>query len=150
MKLRPITMKEANDFFERYHRHNGPVRGLLFSTALVGPRGGLRGVAIAGRPTSPTFDDGHTVEITRLCLRARNKTPNAASKLYGALRRAARELGYTRAITYTRNSEHARSLVASGWTLDSNRAGDNRPRASRRVPGTPVVKYDKSRWICHL
>lgn len=58
------------------------------------------------------------MEIVRLCLRA-DAPKNAASRLYGALCRAAKALGYQRAFTYTLTSEVGTSLLASGFLPDA-------------------------------
>lgn len=79
------------------HRHCEPDRGWLFGTSLW-LDDELRSVAIAGRPKGRGYDDGRTIEITRVCTLG---DPNACSILYGALCRAAKALGYQRAVTYT-------------------------------------------------
>ena len=47
----PVSLKEANAFVERYHRHHKPVVGHKFS---IGATDGetIVGVAIVGRPVS--------------------------------------------------------------------------------------------------
>jgi hypothetical protein len=98
----------------------------------------LVGVGCAGRPVSRKRDDGLTIEITRCCT---DGTYNAASMIYGALRRAAKALGYQKAITYTLKEEEGASLRASGWTLvGETKAGSwnspTRPREDK-APTTP-------------
>ncbi len=72
----------------------------------------LVGVAIVGRPISRFIDYRTTVEVLRLCT---DGSKNVCSKLYASCRRAARELGYQRIITYILESESGISLKASGW-----------------------------------
>jgi len=72
------------------------------------------GVAMVGRPIARHFDDGFTVEINRTCTFGRE---NVNSMLYGAARRAAWALGYTRIITYTQADESGASLRAAGFVL---------------------------------
>ena len=102
----------------------------------------LCGVAIAGRPVARALDDGYTLEVLRVCT---DGTPNACSKLYGAMRRAAREMGYRKVITYTLAEESGTSLRAAGWSVDGTTRGDswdrpNRPRDDRHPIGP------KTRW----
>lgn len=62
----PVSLKEANAFVERNHRHHGPVVGHKFS---IGCTDGKKivGVAIVGRPVARYLDDGLTLEVNRLC-----------------------------------------------------------------------------------
>ena len=107
----PVTFKAACEFVARLHRHNKPPVGHKFS---IGLREGeaLVGVAMAGRPIARHFDDGLTLEVNRTCT---DGTPNANSALYGAVWRAAKAMGYKRAITYTQAEESGVSLRAAGW-----------------------------------
>ena len=80
LELRCVSLKEANAFVEQHHRHHGRATGHKFSIGLYnGDR--LIGVSIVGRPTGRYLDDGHTLEVTRLCT---DGTKNACSMLYGA------------------------------------------------------------------
>ena len=128
LRLQPITFAEARDFIERYHRHHQPPLSWKFGVAV---RDGDRivGVAVAGRPVSRFLDDGWTVEITRLCT---DGTHNAASMLLSAIWRAARALGYTRAITYTLQTESGASLRAASWKLVGAAGGGTWNRPNRR------------------
>lgn len=120
----PITLRAARAFIETYHRHNKPPRGWKFGVGLnhiTSPDGAripqiryptLVGVATAGRPVARAFDDGYTIEVNRTCT---NGTPTANSMLYGAVWRAAKAMGYKRAITYTQADESGASLRAAGW-----------------------------------
>lgn len=113
MDLCPITLEEANAYIEANHRHHGTVVGHKFSIGLAEAEQ-IIGVCIVGRPVARGFDDGLTVEVTRLCT---DGTKNACSKLYGAAWRAAKALGYKRLITYTLASEDGASLRAAGWKV---------------------------------
>lgn len=111
LKIRPITLKEANAYVAQNHRHNQPATGHKWSLACYdGDR--LCGVAIAGNPVARRLDDGLTIEVRRVCT---DGTRNACSALYGACGRVANEMGYRRIITYTLISEPGTSLRASGW-----------------------------------
>lgn len=132
LRLQPITLKEARRFVALNHSHHGAPVGWLFGVA-VNDGEKVVGVAIAGRPVSRVLDDGRTVEITRCCT---DHTQNVASKLYGALVRAARALGYERVITYTLKSESGVSLRAAGWrALYETKGGSwncsSRPRVDK-------------------
>jgi len=112
MRLRPVTLTEARRFVAEHHRHNQPPQGWLFGVGLANGTDELQGVAIAGRPLARMLQDGQTVEITRVCTIG---TKNANSMMYGAVCRAAAALGYSKAITYTLQSESGASLKASGF-----------------------------------
>lgn len=80
LELVPITLKEANAFVERYHRHHKPVVGHKFSIAASDGEK-IVGVAIVGRPVSRYLDNGLTLEVNRLCT---DGTRNAYGKRYGS------------------------------------------------------------------
>jgi len=111
----------------------------------------LCGVAIVGRPVARHFDDGETVEITRVCT---DGMKNACSALYGACRRVARELGYRRLITYTLPEEGGASLRASGFRFDGDAGGGDWFRKSRsrtHLEHTPEdLVGGKWRWSAAL
>ena len=115
MHLVPITQAQAKKFVAKHHRHSKPPWVSRFQVGLEDDAGELVGVAVAGIPSARRLCDGHTIEITRLCTIGER---NAPSMLYGAIVRAAKALGYTRAFTYTLQSESGASLKASGWVLD--------------------------------
>jgi hypothetical protein len=117
----PIRLEEAKAFVRKVHRHSpNPGAGWLFGIGACAD-GELVGVAIVGRPVSGALDDGVTVEINRV---ATNGHRNACSFLYGAAWRAARAMGYQRAVTYTLQSEAGGSLRAAGWRI----TGEVKPR----------------------
>jgi hypothetical protein len=109
----PMPVKLAMPYVARHHRHNRPPTGGLFAAG-VSDGGELVGVAIAGRPVARVLDDGCTVEITRCCV-LDGAPRNACSMLYGAVCRAAKALGYTRAVTYTLAEEDGASVAAAGF-----------------------------------
>lgn len=130
----PTSLKEANVFVEEHHRHSNPTRGHKFSIAAAAD-GELVGVAIAGRPVARHRDDGFTIEVLRVCVT--DQAPrNTCSLLYGACWRAARAMGYRRAITYTLKSEAGASVKASGFRVIGEVAArswdtPSRPREDR-------------------
>lgn len=143
LSLSPVSLREANAFIEKHHRHHGGRRAHRFAVGVRGPRGALRGVAIAGNPISKALCDGRTIEVSRTCT---DGSKNANSMLYGAVWRAARALGYTRMVTYTMLSESGSSLRAIGMRQDGLTEGRpwNRPKRPRAVT-YPVGP--KMRWV---
>ena len=139
----PISLKEANAFVERYHRHHKGVVGHKFSVAATDGEK-IVGVAIVGRPVSRYLDDGLTLEINRCCT---DGTHNACSILYGACWRAAKAMGYTKIITYILQSESGNSLKAAGWRQESVTSGGHWTRPSRprntTAPTEPKKRYAK-------
>lgn len=141
LTVRPITLRAANEFVVEHHRHHKPARGCVFCASVWDDR--LVGVAIVGRPVARGLQDGATCEVVRVCT---DGTPNACSKLYGTVARAARALGYTRIVTYTLAEEGGASLRAAGWKVDAERTGGgswhtpSRPRVSTH-PLQPKVRW---------
>ena len=138
----PITLKEANEFVQKYHRHNGKVRGWKFGLALNDGEK-IVGVVIAGRPLARKLDDKYTLEITRCCT---DGTKNACSMLYNSICRAAKEIGYRKCITYTLQTETGSSLKGAGWTIADNKAGGGSwNRKTRKRTDSHILDY-KIRW----
>lgn len=137
----PLTQKEANEFVERLHRHHKPSRGDKFRVGCaIG--GQLVGVVQVGRPVSRVLDDGKTLEVTRLCT---DGTKGACSYLYAKAARIAKELGYSKIITYILDSESGKSLVAAGWTCEGITRGGDWSVPSRPRNGTAPT-CPKQRW----
>lgn len=142
--LVPVSLREANAFVAKVHRHHGPTRGHKFAVAVGSSDGVMRGVAIAGRPVARGLDNGISLEVLRV---ATDGTPNACSMLYGAVRRAAIAMGYPprRIFTYTLASESGRSLHAAGWVKDGEVKGEtwDRPNRARtdKHPTGPKVRW---------
>ena len=120
LTAKPIELKEANDFVASLHRHHKPVHRDKFRVGCVNEFGKLVGVAQCARPVSRFLDDGKTLEVVRLCT---DGTENACSFLYSRCARIAKELGYSKIITYILASENGASLRASGWTLEATSVG---------------------------
>ena len=145
LRIVPIKHKEANDLVARLHRHSRPTLGAIFCVGVA--NSDLCGAAIVGRPVARRLDDGETVEILRVVT---DGTRNACSMLYGACRRVAKELGYSRIITYTLPNEGGASLRASGFTLDGEAGGasdmwHNRPKRTAQPIGDDLIG-GKWRW----
>lgn len=141
LQIVPITQKEANAFVELHHRHHGPVVGSVFQIA-VALGDDIVGVVIVGRPVSRIFDNGWTLEVNRCCTTGER---NSCSMLYRAAWRVARELGYTRLITYTLPEEGGASLRGAGFRVVGQTAGGSWDRKIRpRVDTHPLQA--KLRW----
>lgn len=111
LRVVPCSIRDASAFVRLHHRHHRPPRGGLFAVAVaVEAVETVCGVAIVGRPVSRMLQDGWTVEVIRL---ATDGTPSACTALYGAAWRAARAMGYRRAVTYTLPAEGG-GLAARG------------------------------------
>lgn len=150
--LRPIFRDAARAWVYTHHGHNDPPEGWLFGTsAWLGDE--MVGVGMAGRPVGPGLDTGRDVEVTRVCL-IEGAPKNAASRIYGALCRAAQSLGFRRAYTYTLAEEAATCVRAAGFVADANlpaRASKRKGRYVSDLFGTPTrPEGAKVRWIRHL
>lgn len=136
LEIQPIDWDEFCEFIRAHHEHHDPPQGWKFGLAV---NDGVRvvGVASVGRPVSRHFDDGATLEVTRLCT---DRTKNAASRLWGRCAKIAFLMGYTRVISYILESEDGVSLKAAGWKeVSRNRGGGSWSRASRlRVDKHPT------------
>lgn len=116
LDLVPIKQKPAHAFVLANHRHNRSLpAGDVFRVALA-LDGEIVAVAIAGYPIAEGLNDGRSLEITRVCTLG---TKNACTRLYGALGRAAKALGYLTLWTYTLASEPGVSPRAAGFYLDA-------------------------------
>lgn len=143
LEITPTTLREANAFVAKHHRHHRPVPGAKFAIA-VSLDGVVKGVAIVGRPVSRHIDDGWTLEVNRCCT---DGTSNACSMLYGAAWRAARAMGYRRLITYTLPEEGGASLRGAGWREIGLRGGGNWNKPSRpRVDTAAALQGQKLLW----
>jgi hypothetical protein len=143
MQIVPISLKTANAYVEKYHRHHGKVVGHKFSIGLEN-EGELCGVIIVGRPVARHLDNGFTLEVTRCCTTG---IKNGCSMLYSSAWRATRALGYTKLITYILKSETGSSLKASGWKVIGEVSGRSwnckgRPRTDKST----MQKEDKFRF----
>lgn len=139
----PITLKRANNFVEKHHRHNKPVAGHKFSVGLE-EGGELIGVGIAGRPVSRHLDDGRTLEVTRVCVK--EGYPGACSKLYARLKRIGQLFGYERIKTYTLLEEAGSSLRAIGAVKDKRVRAQRWKRPDGDREHQAVYDKKKVRW----
>ena len=139
-EIRPITLKTANSFVDKYHRHHNGTVGCKFAIGLF-EQEEMIAVAICGRPVSRYLDNGEVCEINRCCTRGDN---NACSLLYGACSRIARSMGYKEIITYTLISESGISLKASGFNCEGKAGGTH--WTGQRNRGQMIPSEMKIRW----
>lgn len=111
LELRPIAIAIVKEFVGEHHRHNKPPQGWKFGVGLY-YKDELVGVGAAGRPNARMLDNGFTLEITRTCTIG---IANGNSRIYGALIKAGKALGYKRIITYTLAREPGSSCKAVGF-----------------------------------
>ncbi|MCX6763333.1 MAG: hypothetical protein NTZ97_01180 [Candidatus Moranbacteria bacterium] len=138
----PLTLKEANQFVLKYHRHNSSTTGCKFAIGVL-DKNKLVGVAIAGRPVARLLDDGITLEILRVCT---DGTRNANSFLYDKVRKIAGLMGYKTVITYTLEKESGASLKALRAKVVSKVQKNTWNRKNRLREEQPVYLEPKLRW----
>lgn len=143
--MRPISLKDANLYVLKHHRHHKPCAGCKFCLSVYDDNR-LCGVAICGRPVARAYDNGEILEVNRVCT---DGTKNACSFLYGAASRIARIMGYEKIITYTLKSESGASLRASGFTCEGE-AGKEMWTGKRSARDNGAPKEKKNRWVREL
>lgn len=141
----PLELKESNAFVTEHHRHHDPVHRDKFRVG-CSYNGTLVGVANVGRPVARALADGKTLEVLRLCTTGEK---DVCSFLYSRCARIAKEMGYSKIITYILETESGTSLKASGWHKEADIKGHtwntpSRPRA------TTAPTCDKQRWAKDL
>lgn len=153
----PISLKEAQYFIDKYHRHHRSSHRDKYRIAAT-KNNEIVGVIQVGRPVSRYLDDGKTLEVLRLCTTGEK---DVCSFLYSRAARVAKELGYKKIITYILETEAGTSLKASGWKLEAEKVGgkdgwncQSRPREIYNQqlsvfldekPKYPIGTY-KQRW----
>ena len=159
MKAIPLELKEAQEYINNIHRHHQASHRDKFRIgAEVG--GKLVGVIQVGRPVARRLDDGKTLEVLRLCTQGEK---DVCSFLYSRAARIAKEMGYTKIITYILETETGTSLKASGWHLEAANVGGtdwNVPSRPREVENIQLSLFEqkpkypvgvaKQRWAKNL
>ena len=143
LKIKPIHLKQANEYVKKFHRHNLPTAGGKFAISCY-DENRLCGVAICGRPTARNADDGATIEIYRCCT---DGTRNACSKLYGACCRIAQDMGYVKVITYILASENGASVKASNFICEEHKAGLLKQTGARQKHTVVAPTEYKQRYV---
>tara|TARA_R100001443_G_C3241447_1_gene150881 strand:- start:64 stop:531 length:468 start_codon:yes stop_codon:yes gene_type:complete len=147
LKVVPLSLKEANEFVTKYHRHNKKCQGHKFSLGAIF-KNELVGVVIVGRPVSRRLDNKLTLEINRNCV-LDNAPKGTCSFLYSKAIKVWQTMGGKKIITYTLNYESGSSLKAvnfkkeklvqifkknTGWTTRANRVW-------QEVQKTPRIRW---------
>jgi len=147
-RIVPVTGRAALKWIAETHRHLPKLQGALFAVG-VERDGELVGVATAGNPARVWQGTGRVI-ISRCAVKpglpkvGEHAAP-ACSMLYAAICRAATELGYREAWTYTLPGEDGRSIRAAGFTEQGTTGGGEHSRPSR--PRAPAVNAaPKGRW----
>jgi hypothetical protein len=111
----PISLRDANNFLDGKHRHNGRTTrdGGKFAIA-VHDESGMIGVAIVGRPLARALQDGFTAEVLRVCV-VDDAQKGACSFLYARCWNAWKAMGGRRIVTYIIDTETGTSLKGAGW-----------------------------------
>ena len=141
MRLIPLERAQCCEYVDRLHRHHDPVKQDRFRIG-VESGGELVGVIQVGNPVARALCDGKTLEVIRCCT---DGTRNACTFLYGAAARVAKNLGYSKIITYILNSEDGGSLRAAGWHKEADIRGRSWNTPSR-PRSTTAPTCDKQRW----
>ena len=118
LRLKPVSLKEANAYVKLHHRHHKPVVGHKFSIGCE-VDGELAGVVIAGRPVSRYLDDGRTLEVTRLCT---NGARNAGVSFMLRQQKQHPQWAMTGSSPTLRHRKR-RKPKASGWTCQGKPVG---------------------------
>ena len=139
----PLELKQANEFVASLHRHHDPVHRDKYRIGAM-MDGKLVGVVQVARPVSRMLDDGQTVEVVRLCT---DGTKDVCSFLYNKAARIAKEMGYSKIITYILCTESGISLRAAGWQKEAETSGGSWNRPSRvrttTAPTVPKIRYSR-------
>ena len=144
LKIVPIKQDEAKAYINKHHRHHKASIGSIFQIA-VADEDKIVGVAMIGRPVARHLDNGWTLEVNRVCT---DGTKMVCSMLYSASWRVAKNLGYTKLITYILDTEKGTSLYGAGWKLVGKRGGGSwnckeRPRVDKH-PTQQKILFEKT------
>tara|TARA_R100001530_G_C4196867_1_gene123674 strand:- start:11 stop:505 length:495 start_codon:yes stop_codon:yes gene_type:complete len=135
----PLTLRCANEFVIKYHKHNKQVAGCKFCIGVMF-NNNLEAVAIVGRPVARKLDDGFTVEILRLTTKQKG-IKNLCSLLYSRSWRIWKLMGGKRIITYILEEENGASLKASGYVpFKSERYDREKTRVFKKGKGWTTRK----------
>jgi len=143
LTIRPCSLKFANEYVSKLHRHHKRSQGHKFSIKVVDSD--VCGVAICGRPVARGCNPEEILEVVRLCT---DGTKNACSILYAASARIAKEMGYKSIQSYILDSESGVSLEAAGWSYRYTTRGGQwnhtkgKPRRTDQ-PTCPKKLYSK-------
>ena len=117
LKLIPLTLKEANEFVIKYHRHNKRCVGCKFCLGAIFYRT-LVGVAIVGRPIARKLADPLVMEVNRNCV-SPEAPKGTCSFLYSRSMKVWQSMGGKKLITYTLETESGASLRGAGFKQEA-------------------------------
>jgi hypothetical protein len=147
-RIVPLTLKQANDFVEAYHRHSSRTSNDGGKFAIGLDLGGqLVGAAIVGRPIARLLQLPGTAELLRCCV-GPGAPVGAGKKLNARCKRIWQLMGGTRLVTYTLASESGGSLAGAGFVREAavpGRQWNGGKRAGRAIADQP-----KTRWGAQL
>lgn len=147
LKVIPLTLKQANEYIEVYHRHHKKVQGHRFSIGSIDENKILHGVCVCGRPVARGCDQYFTLEVTRL---ATDGTPNICSKLYSSAAQIAKIMGFTKIQTYILEEEPGTSLLACGFFKEAETSGGSWDNNGTRKRRRDQPEGKKSRYVRYL
>lgn len=147
MRIVPLTLREANDFVEQWHRHSARTSNDGGKYAIGLEHDGLLvGVAIVGRPVARMLQVAGAAELLRLCTRP-EAPKGSASKLYSRARRIWQLMGGTTIHTYTLKHESGASLRGTGiHEAAAEVAPQQWTRPSRERETRDIYDQPKQRW----
>jgi hypothetical protein len=157
LQTKPITIKQANEFVEKHHRHHRPTTrnsGKWAISVIDKASERLVGVAITGNPVSASFMDGYTLEITRLCI-LEDAPKGTASFLISKCSNIWRQIGGKRILTYTLSHESGASLKGAGWEKVGEVEPHNNWKNKSNMDGKErdlleIYQLKKYRWQVEL
>lgn len=150
-RIIPLTLREANDFVEQWHRHSSRTANDGGKFAIGYEVGGhLVGVAIVGRPIARLLQVPGAAEVLRVCT-SPDAPKGSGSKLYARCRRIWQLMGGTTIHTYTLKRESGASLRGAGI---HEPAAEVKPqqwgRPSRERAERDIYDQPKWRWTEQL
>jgi hypothetical protein len=114
MRIVPLTLRTANDFVEKWHRHSARTSndGGKFAIGLEHD-GKLVGAAIVGRPIARLLQVEGAAEVLRLCTSS-DAPKGSGAKLYSRCKRVWQLMGGTK-ISYLHAATGERSFYERSW-----------------------------------
>lgn len=107
MRIEPLTLEDANSFIGEFGSSLSTVDICKFAVGTVDGAGDLHGVAVC-----TDTDNKMTLEIKCLCT---DGWYNAGFVLYEACCRFAKNMGYTKIITYATTHDYDKALKSRGF-----------------------------------
>ena len=149
LEIIPVTLRDARAFNEKHHRHCCAPHAHKFSVGLTLSGGNeLFGVAVASTPKARLGYDKRTLEVNRVCVYP--PIQNGCTKLYGAVIKIGKVMGYKKFITYTLSSEDASSVRAAGFRYAGKVSSGKWDRPGRHRDNQKYPDEPRERWIKEL